>query len=57
MKLDLLTNATVVNDAIRFVASHNNNNNNSNNGKEVKTIINRHLPDLHYIDMYAMRNG
>jgi Trp operon repressor len=27
MKLDLLTNATVVNDAIRFVSEHNNNNN------------------------------
>jgi hypothetical protein len=32
MKLDLLTNATVVDDAIRFVSEHNGNNN-IKNGK------------------------
>src|SRR3569623_922074 len=36
MKLDLLTNATVVNDAMRFVSEHNSNNN-IKNGKVDKT--------------------
>ena len=30
MKLDLLTNATVVNDAMKFVSEHSNNNNTKN---------------------------
>ena len=30
-KLDLLTNATVVNDAMKFVTSYSNNNNNKSN--------------------------
>jgi hypothetical protein len=34
MKLDLLTNATVVDDAIRFVLEHKNNNNDNKNQKE-----------------------
>jgi hypothetical protein len=34
MKLDLLTNATVVDDAIRFVAAHNINNNNISSKEE-----------------------
>ena len=33
MKLDLLTNASVVDDAMRFVSQHNSNNNNMKNGK------------------------
>ncbi|MFL6507054.1 MAG: hypothetical protein ACJ704_03855 [Nitrososphaeraceae archaeon] len=38
MKLELLTNATVVDDAIRFVSEHNNKNNNSSNNTGEKTI-------------------
>ena len=37
MKLDLLTNASVVDDAMRFVSEHNNSNNNIKNGKVDKT--------------------
>ncbi|MFL6469948.1 MAG: helix-turn-helix domain-containing protein, partial [Nitrososphaeraceae archaeon] len=38
MKLELLTNATVVDDAIRFVSKYNNKNNNSSNNTGEKTI-------------------
>jgi predicted transcriptional regulator len=37
MKLDLLTNATVVSDAARFVAEHTSNNNDNDNGYHPKT--------------------
>ncbi|MFL6330812.1 MAG: hypothetical protein ACJ705_07325 [Nitrososphaeraceae archaeon] len=38
MKLELLTNATVVDDAIRFLSEYNNKNNNSSNNTGEKTI-------------------
>jgi hypothetical protein len=35
MKLDLLTNATVVDDAIKFVSNHNNNNSDNEKQKHI----------------------
>ena len=43
MKLDLLTNATVVDDAMRFVSDHNNNNNKKkliSEGENMKNLKN-----------------